>query len=206
MRPSDTHTHTHTTALTGQSGLQDYRNTGLQDYRTTNYRTTDCRTTRLQDNRTTTTRLRTTGRWTTGSKTSVSCPGFWSHLALNHSRVVQNRFGPVAVGCPVRSGALPLPGQSCCLSGSTSSHQRKGLLCCLDVGTCSEGTVVRVRPDWTIRLEQALVTSGGTLMFLSHAVVRASEDVAVLAVKDDGPGGLLGQAASEVFFCSTWWR
>lgn len=65
---------------------------------------------------------------------------------------------------------------------------------------------MRVRPDWTIRLEQALVTSGGTLMFLSHAVVRASEDVAVLAVKDDGPEGLLGQAASEVFFCSTWWR
>lgn len=41
-------------------------------------------------------------------------------------------------------------------------------------------------------------------MFLSHAVVGASEDVAVLGVEDGGPEGLLSQAASEVFFCGTW--
>ena len=50
----------------------------------------------------------------------------------------------------------------------------------------------------------ALLASAATLVLLAHAVVGAAEDVAVLAVEDDGPEGLLSQAACELFFCGTW--
>lgn len=39
-----------------------------------------------------------------------------------------------------------------------------------------------------------------TLIFLSQPIVRASKDTAVLAVENNGPGGLLSQTASNVFF------
>lgn len=67
--------------------------------------------------------------------TEVICTGTWFYRALHHSRVVQNRLGPVLVGHLVRSWALSLPSQSCCLSGSTSCHHRVRLFCCLYVWT-----------------------------------------------------------------------
>lgn len=67
--------------------------------------------------------------------TEVICTGTWFYRALHHSRVVQNRLGPVLVGHLVRTWALSLPSQSSCLSGSTSSHHRVRLFCCLYVRT-----------------------------------------------------------------------
>lgn len=55
------------------------------------------------------------------------------NLALHHSRIVQNRLGPILVRISVWNGTLPLPGQSCCLSGSTSPYQRERLTRCLNV-------------------------------------------------------------------------
>lgn len=42
-----------------------------------------------------------------------------------------------------------------------------------------------------------------TLIFGSHPIVRASEDIAALCVEDSGPAGLLSQTASDMFFCCT---
>lgn len=59
-------------------------------------------------------------------KTSVN-------LVINHSRVVKYRLDPVNVCCSIWIRALPLPGESSCLSGSTSFYHGERLLCCLNV-------------------------------------------------------------------------
>lgn len=73
--------------------------------------------------------------------TEVICTGTWFYRALHHSRVVQNRLGPVLEGHLVRSWALSLPSQSGCLSGSTSCHHRVRLFCCLYVRTWRKRSV-----------------------------------------------------------------